>query len=270
MFQNKTSFYEKNAKNKIILDSLLFAILLILFSIFLYNGTEELGYNWQWFRVPDFIFSFKDNTFIPGPLLQGLGVTLKISALSFILTFIIGLGTAVLRLSNSFVGNITARIYLETIRNTPLLIQLFFIYFVISPILDINGFWSAVIALSLFEGAYASEIFRSGITSIDKGQWEAAFSLGGNKSFAYINVILPQAIPRIAPPLAGQAISLVKDSALVSTVAIYDLTMQGQSIISETFMTFEIWFTVAAIYLFITLLLSWTLDNMARKFKSRW
>nr|WP_245549598.1 amino acid ABC transporter permease [Maridesulfovibrio hydrothermalis] len=238
--------------------------------MFLYKGTTELGYNWQWFRIPDFIYTYTDGRFNPGPLLLGLGVTLKISGISFVLTFIIGLGTAILRLSNSFVGNALARIYLETIRNTPLLIQLFFIYFVIAPILDISGFWSAVIALSFFEGAYASEIFRAGITSIDKGQWEAAYSLGGSKKFGYLNVILPQAIPRIAPPLAGQAISLVKDSALVSTVAIYDLTMQGQSIISETFMTFEIWFTVAAIYLCITLLMSWTLDNLALRFKSRW
>ncbi|WP_342626822.1 amino acid ABC transporter permease [Maridesulfovibrio salexigens] len=202
--------------------------------------------------------------------MEGLGVTLEITGLSFVLTFIIGLGTAIMRLSGSFTAKAIARIYLEIIRNTPLLIQLFFIYFVAAPIIGINGFWASVIALSLFEGAYASEIFRAGITSIDRGQWEAAFSLGGDKKFAYINVILPQAVPRIAPPLAGQAIALVKDSALVSTVAIYDLTMQGQSIISETFLTFEIWFIVAAVYLSITLLLSWVLDKTARKFKSEW
>ncbi|WP_321403801.1 amino acid ABC transporter permease [Maridesulfovibrio sp.] len=259
------------ADNKIFLiDFLLFYLLVSCFCYFLYKGTETLGYNWQWFRVPGFIFSINDGQFIPGPLLQGLWVTLKITGLSFILTFAIGLGTAIMRLSSSFTARSLARIYLEIIRNTPLLIQLFFIYFVIAPIIGIDGFWASVIALSMFEGAYASEIFRAGITSIDRGQWEAAFSLGGDKRFAYYNVILPQAVPRIAPPLAGQAIALVKDSALVSTVAIYDLTMQGQSIISETFLTFEIWFTVAAIYLSITLLLSWTLDNAARKFKSAW
>ncbi|MBI9111454.1 amino acid ABC transporter permease [Maridesulfovibrio ferrireducens] len=251
-------------------DLFLFILLLAVGSFFLYQGTEKLGYNWQWFRIPDFIFTYSNHEFISGPLLKGLLVTLKITGLGFVLTFIIGLGTAILRLSDSFVGNSIARLYLEIVRNTPLLIQLFFIYFVVSPILNISGFWSAVIALSLFEGAYASEIFRSGITSIDKGQWEAAFSLGGNTKFAYMNVILPQAIPRIAPPLAGQAIALVKDSALVSTVAIYDLTMQGQSIISETFLTFEIWFTVAAAYLVVTLLLSWTLDRLAESFKSAW
>ncbi|MFW5498644.1 MULTISPECIES: amino acid ABC transporter permease [unclassified Maridesulfovibrio] len=260
----------KADNKKILFDSLLFCIISTFLCYLLYKGTESLGYNWQWFRVPGFFFSLNEGEFIPGPLLEGLGVTLEITGLSFVLTFIIGLGTAIMRLSGSFTAKAIARIYLEIIRNTPLLIQLFFIYFVAAPIIGINGFWASVIALSLFEGAYASEIFRAGITSIDRGQWEAAFSLGGDKKFAYINVILPQAVPRIAPPLAGQAIALVKDSALVSTVAIYDLTMQGQSIISETFLTFEIWFTVAAIYLSITLLLSWVLDKTARKFKSEW
>ncbi|WP_320169658.1 amino acid ABC transporter permease [Maridesulfovibrio sp.] len=270
MFHGGPPFPEKGKKTLFILDSLLFAILLCALGLFLYNGTQKLGYNWQWFRVPEFIISVTDEGVRPGLLLKGLGVTLQITAASFVLTFIIGLGTALLRLSGSFAGRIIARAYLESIRNTPLLIQLFFIYFVIAPALEMDGFWTAVISLSLFEGAYSSEIFRAGITSIDRGQWEAAYSLGGDRKFAYVNIILPQALARIAPPLAGQAISLVKDSALVSTIAIYDLTMQGQSIISDTFMTFEIWFTVAAIYLCITLLLSWSLDKAASKFKSRW
>lgn len=270
MPQNNSSFTRNKNRPRFVLDTAIFISLLILFGLFLYEGTENLGYNWQWFRIPEFIINISEEGISAGLLMKGLGVTLEISGISFILTFVIGLGTAMLRLSGSFVGNALARAYLELIRNTPLLIQLFFIYFVIAPIFGISGFWAAVIALSMFEGAYASEIFRAGILSINQGQWEAAFSLGGNRKFAYLNVILPQAIPRIAPPLAGQAISLVKDSALVSTVAIYDLTMQGQSIISETFMTFEIWFTVAAIYLCITLLLSWALDKMAMKFKSRW
>ena len=270
MFDSDGQQLKADNKKRFLFDSLLFSIIVSCFCYLLYKGTESLGYNWQWFRVPGFLFSFNEGEFIPGPLLEGLKVTLEITGLSFVLTFVIGLGTAIMRLSGSFTAKALARIYLEIIRNTPLLIQLFFIYFVVAPIVGIDGFWASVIALSLFEGAYASEIFRAGITSIDRGQWEAAFSLGGDKKFAYVNVILPQAVPRITPPLAGQAIALVKDSALVSTVAIYDLTMQGQSIISETFLTFEIWFTVAAIYLSITLLLSWLLDNAARKFKSEW
>ena len=145
---------------------------------------------------------------------------------------------------------------MESIRNTPLLIQLFLIYFVLSPILNMSPFFSAVLALSLFEGAYAAEIIRGGILAVAKGQWESAYSLGLGIVDTYRRIILPQAFRTIAPPLASQGISLIKDSALVSTIAIYDLTMQGQAIVSETFLTFEIWFTVAAIYLIFTVSLS--------------
>jgi len=192
-------------------------------------------------------------------------VTLEISALSLLCTLALGLTTALFRLSASFTARALARSYLELIRNTPLLIQIFFVYFVLSPVLDIGAFASAVLALSLFEGAYAAEILRAGIVSLHRGQWEAAHSLGLNDVDTYRYVILPQAVRRVLPPLTGQAISLVKDSALVSTIAIYDLTMQGQAIVAETFLAFEIWFTVAAIYLVLTLGLSLAVRAMGRK-----
>ncbi len=228
------------------------------------RGTERLGYNWQWYRVPRYLFSFENGNFIPGPLINGLMVTFQITGISLPLAFAFGLITAFFRLSESFLAKILARIYLELIRNTPLLIQLFFIYFVLSPILNISRFASAVLALSLFEGAYASEIFRAGIISIHTGQWETARSLGFNTFQTYQHVILPQAIRRILPPLTSQGISLIKDSALVSTIAIYDLTMQGQAIIAETYLTFELWFTIAAIYLFITATLSISISIMEK------
>ena len=216
------------------------------------HGADSLGYNWQWYRVPRYLYSFNDGMFRAGPLLDGLLVTIQISAVSLVCAFILGLGTALLRLSGSVVGSLLARGYLELIRNTPLLIQIFFIYFVLSPILDISRFTSAVLALSLFEGAYASEIFRAGVRSVPRGQWEAAYCLGLSSRDMYRKVILPLALRQILPPLTSQGISLIKDSALVSTIAIYDLTMQGQAIVAESFLTFEIWFTVAAIYLVIT------------------
>ena len=231
------------------------------------RGTGELGYHWHWYRIPRYLFTYQAGSFIPGPLLQGLKVTLHITGISLVLSFVIGLFTALLRLSPSFMGRILARGYLEVIRNTPLLVQIFLIYFVLGPILGMERFTSAILALSLFEGAYASEIFRSGIVSIEKGQWEAAYSLGLNTVQSYRTVILPQAVRRILPPLTGQAVSLVKDSALVSTIAIYDLTMRGQAIVSETYLTFEIWFTVAGLYLFITVLLSMTVRAMEKRFR---
>ena len=130
-----------------------------------------------------------------------------------------------------------------------------------------NAFFSALLALSLFEGAYASEIIRSGIISIPKGQWEAAYSLGLSSHRTYRHVILPQTLRQILPPLSSQAISLIKDSALVSTIAIYDLTMRAQAIVAETFLTFEIWFTVAGIYLVINLFISFLVHLMERKIK---
>ena len=145
---------------------------------FLARGSDRLGYHWHWYRIPAFLFAFEDGRFVPGPLFRGLGVTLEITAVSLVLATCFGLVTAFFRLSASYLARALARGYLELIRNTPLLVQLFFTYFVVAPVLGLDRFFSAILALSLFEGAYASEIFRAGIISIHKGQWEAAFSLG--------------------------------------------------------------------------------------------
>ncbi len=234
---------------------------------FLVRATEALGYHWQWFRVPRYILAITEAGITAGPLLRGLGVTFQITLISIALAFGLGLTTALLRLSGAPLGRMTARAYLELVRNTPLLVQLFFIYFVLSPVLDISAFTSAVLALSLFEGAYASEIFRAGILSIHRSQWEAAYSLGLGTWRTYRLVILPQALRHILPPLTSQAVSLVKDSALVSTIAIYDLTMQGQAIVAETFLVFEVWFTVAAVYLVITFALSAAVAAFERRIR---
>ena len=237
------------------------AFLLFLIS----ESTANLSYNWQWYRVRRYLFTFNESGFHSGPLLKGLYVTFKISSLSLLLTLVFGLVTAVFRLSESVTARLTARVYLEAVRNTPLLIQLFFIYFVISPIFNISAFLSAVIALSLFEGAYASEIIRAGILAVPRGQVEAAESLGLGKASVYYRIIFPQAFRQVLPILISQVISLVKDSSLVSTIAIYDLTMRGQEIVADTFLTFEIWFTVAAVYLVITTALSEAVSLLEKK-----
>lgn len=239
-----------------LLQSVLFAALLFGACWGLVQGAENLGYNWQWSRVPRYLATVEGDGWQAGPLLHGLRLTLQITAVSLGCSFLIGLVTALMRLSQSCMARFIAKIYLEAIRNTPLLIQIFILYFVFAPILDLTRFTSAVLALSLFEGAYASEIIRAGILAIPIGQSEASASLGLNRYQNYRYVVLPQALRNMLPPLTSQGISLVKDSALVSTIAIYDLTMQGQQIIAETFLTFEIWFTVAAIYLAVTLFLS--------------
>ncbi len=231
-------------------------------------GAERLGYHWQWYRVPRTLVYAVDGQWRQGPLLQGLALTLQLTGVAFILAFLFGLAAAMLRLSRSLVGRALARIYLETVRNTPLLVQIFFIYFVLSPVVGLERFAAAVLALSLFEGAYASEIIRSGIVSLPRGQWEAAWSLGLSPWQTYRHVILPQALRRVLPPLTGIAVNLVKDSALVSTISIAELTMRGQVLISETFLTFEIWFTVAAMYLCLTLVLSGGAQLLERKLRA--
>jgi len=238
-------------------ESLKYLLFLGILAALLSLSIGKMEYNWQWYRVWKYLISRSSNgNLIFGSLLSGLAVTLKISAISLLFAFIIGVITALFRLSTSFAARLLSRVYLELIRNTPLLIQLFVIYFVISPVFDISPFTSAVLALSLFEGAYASEIIRGGINSIPRGQWESAYSLGFSTLDTYRYIIIPQTMRQILPPLASQAVSLIKDSALVSTIAIYDLTMAGQAIISETFLTFEIWLTVAAIYLIMTVSIS--------------
>jgi len=231
------------------------------------QGADNIGYNWQWYRIPRYLYTITESGFSPGPLLKGLGITLQISAVSLVFALIIGLLTALFRLSNSFVARGLALFYLETNRNTPLLIQIFFIYFVLGPALGLERMVSAVLALSLFEGAYASEIFRSGILSVPTGQIEAAKSIGLSTANIYRHIIIPQAIRTILPPLTSQAISLIKDSALVSTIAIYDLTMHAQALIAETYLTFEIWFTVAIMYLTITLFLSILVGILEKRLK---
>ncbi|OAN11458.1 polar amino acid ABC transporter permease [Photobacterium jeanii] len=220
------------------------------------SGAEAMNYRWQWYRISQYLWFVEDGEWFPAELLEGLIVTLQISAVSLVFTLLIGLTTALLRLSNSIVGRGLGRGYIELIRNTPLLVQIYLLYFVFGPVLGLERFTTAVLALSLFQGAYTAEIFRAGLTSIARGQFEASQSLGLSTQDSYRFVILPQVIRRILPPLTNEAVSLVKNSSIVSVMAIFDLTTEGRNIVADTAMPFEVWFTVAGIYLCITLLLS--------------
>ncbi len=226
---------------------------------------KGVSYHWQWYRVWPYLFSVENGRLCSGLLIKGLAVTLKISGAGLFLALFTGVATAFARLSSYPVLRFFALSYVESIRNTPLLIQIFFMYFVIAPVMGLSAFASAVIALGLFEGAYSSEIIRSGITNVPKGQIEAAKSLGLSGKHIYIRIILPQMLPQIMPMLAGQLVSLIKDSALVSTISIYDLTMQGQQIVSRTFLTFEIWLVVALCYFFVNAGLSFLIRQLERR-----
>ncbi|MDA0261498.1 MAG: ABC transporter permease subunit [Proteobacteria bacterium] len=142
------------------------------------TGANAFNYNWQWYRIPKLIYEVVEGKFIWGPLMDGLFVTFEITAWSLPLAVVIGLTTALLRRSNSIAGRTLATGYLELIRNTPILVQVYIFYFVFSPMLGLGGFWACVLALSFHEGSFTAEIFRAGIESVHKGQWEASDSLG--------------------------------------------------------------------------------------------
>lgn len=220
------------------------------------SGAMRMGYAWQWYRVPDYILEVSGGELIWGPLGRGLLVTLELTGWSILITLAIGLAAALLRLSDSFSGRLLAKAYLEAVRSTPLLIQIYLFYFVLGPILGLDRFWVGVLALSVFEGAFAGEVIRAGILSVRRGQWEAGASLGLTRVELYRSVILPQAVPLMLPPLTGIVISLIRNSAIVSVIAVFDLTTEARNIIAETFLSFEIWITVAAIYLAFTVTLS--------------
>ncbi len=220
------------------------------------SGAMRMGYNWQWYRIPAYIAEISDGELIWGPLARGLLVTLELTGWSVLLTLAIGLTAALLRLSDSFSGRLLAKSYLEAVRSTPLLIQIYLFYFVLGPILGLDRFWVGVLALSVFEGAFAGEVIRAGILSVRRGQWEAGASIGLTRIQLYRSVVLPQAIPLMLPPLTGIVISLIRNSAIVSVIAVFDLTTEARNIIAETFLSFEIWITVAAIYLAFTVVLS--------------
>ena len=124
------------------------------------------------------------------------------------------------------------------------------------------AFLSAIITLAIFEGAYITEIIRAGIESVDKGQWEASYALGMNRYRQFRYIILPQATQRVLLPLAGQFISTIKDSAIVSVISIQELTFQGMELMSATYLTFEVWITITLMYLLLSLSLSLLIGRM--------
>ncbi len=191
-----------------------------------------------------------------GPLIKGLWTTMWISGAASVLALFLGLVTGLARVSNNYTANGLGAIYIEIIRGTPLLVQIFIAYFFIGTVFDLNRNAAGIGALGLFAGAYVAEIVRAGIQAIPKGQMEAARSLGMSMPQAMVDIILPQAFKKILPPLSGTFISLIKDSSLVSVIAITDLTKSGREIITSTFATFEIWLVVAAMYLIVTSVLS--------------
>ncbi len=211
----------------------------------------------------------------PGLLVIGLWITLKLSIIATIAGIIIGIIGGIARLSANPALKWTTIVYVEIIRGSPLMVQILIWYFVfgtvINDLLAANGlgrlpaFWYGVASLACFAGAYVTEIVRAGIQSIHRGQTEAARSLGMSYAQSMRHIILPQALRRILPPLAGQFISLIKDSSLLGIIAIRELTKAAREVVSASLQPFEVYILAAILYLVLTFSLSMAVQKLEKR-----
>lgn len=204
-------------------------------------------------------------------LLEGLKITLYIFVVAIILGFIIGLIMALMRLSPWKILNWIAKIFIDAIRGTPILVQLFFIYFGLNSLefISLDRDTAGIITVAINAGAYFAEIIRAGIQSMDKGQTEAARSLGLTNTQSMRHIILPQAFRRMLPTFTNQAIISLKDTSLLSVIGIADLTQKGQVVIARTFEAISIWLVVGVMYFIVIYLLSLLSSFLERRFELR-
>lgn len=201
-------------------------------------------------------------------LMSGLGLTIQLTVIAVSIGTVIGLIASLFRLSKVKPVGWLAKAYVDFFRGTPLLVQILLIHTGLPPLLGIPPIprmVSGIIALSLNSGAYIAEIFRAGILSIDRGQMEAARSLGMTYGQAMVNVILPQAFKRSVPPLGNEFIAMLKDSSLVSIISVQELMMTGKIIVGRSYRPFETWIVVALFYLAMTMTISQFVGYLERR-----
>jgi polar amino acid transport system permease protein len=217
---------------------------------------STIGYHWDWHSVWVYRALF----------VQGWLRTLLLSAISLVASCLIGSLLTLLRRSPFLLFRYLSRICVEAIRGTPLLVQLLIFYYVVAQSFHIeNRYLVGVLTLSVFSGAYISEVIRAGIESIAASQLDAARSIGLTTAQTYRYVILPQAIRQILPPLAGQFASLIKDSSLLSIIGIGELTLSAQNVSSYTYSNFESYIPLALGYLILTLPISLFTQSLERR-----
>ncbi|OIQ48843.1 Glutamine transport system permease protein GlnP [Pseudodesulfovibrio hydrargyri] len=270
-----------------LLDAAILAALAGAFGYIVLKAATGLNYHWNWEVLPQFLARFdeRSGSWVPGLLTKGLFTTVRLSVWSGILAVILGIFIGLFRVSPSLFKRQVGAVYVGLIRNTPPLVLIFVFYFFIGDqIMSLLGvdhfiyglsdgtrealswffgpmnrfprFLSALITLALFEAAYIAEIVRAGIDSVEPGQWEASASTGMTRFQTLLYVVLPQALQRMLPALAGQFISIIKDSAIVSVISIEELTFQAQQLMTTTYRSFEIWILVLAMYFALTFLCS--------------
>ncbi|WP_417601775.1 amino acid ABC transporter permease [Pararhodobacter oceanensis] len=263
-------------------DMLVFGAVLGLVAFTLYRINGVLVYNWEWSRVLGYVLRYDDETgqFVANLLLHGLATTLRLAVWATILASIVGVVMGFWRTCDNLTLRILSRSYVELIRNLPPLVFIFIFFFFISsqvfpalgvddidpnhPLVDnpvfrllfgdprlLSNFLAGMLCLALFEGAYITEIVRAGIQSIARGQWEAGRGIGLSRFNVLRDVILPQALRKILPPLAGQFITLIKNSAIVSLISIQELAFMATEVAATTTKVFETWILVGGIYFVI-------------------
>jgi polar amino acid transport system permease protein len=275
---------------------LLITLLLIAAGFAVYRITLRLNYSWNWGVIPQFLFRYdpEEGRWFANYLVQGLLTTIRLSLWASLLAVPIGLLLSLARTGRLLYWRLLSRSTIELLRNLPPLVIIFLFYFFLAdqliPLLQLDetasaakpftqallaflfappgqiaAFLSGMITLAVFESAYVAEIFRAGIESVGRGQWEAAQALGLTRRQCLRHVVLPQAISRVLPPLAGQMISLIKDSAIVSVISIQELTYQGTQLMASTYLTIEVWLTVAGLYFLLTFPCSWGVGLLERR-----
>lgn len=227
----------------------------------------------EYISIGDTLTSHKE--WKPGLLVIGLWITLKISVMATIFGVIIGIISGLMRISDNPALRWTSIVYVELIRGSPLMVQILIWYFVLGTLINdllyaygfgqIPATWYGIASLACFAGAYVSEIVRAGIQSIHRGQTEAARSLGMSYAQSMRYIILPQALRRILPPLAGQFISLIKDSSLLGIIAIRELTKAAREAVTATLQPFEVYILLGLLYLVLTFTLSMYVQHLERR-----
>ena len=281
------------------LDVVVTALILLLAGYVVYRLTMKLNYKWNWSIIPQYLFFFDETEgrWKANVLMQGLFTTIRLTVWSTLLATVFGFVAGILRTTPRLFNRLLGRSYVELIRNVPPLVLIFIFYFFVSdqimPMLGVEefirsrgpqaqkilaflcaspdlftAFLSGMFTIAVFQGAYITEIVRAGIQSIDRGQWEASYVLGLSWRQQMTDIIMPQALKRVLPPLANEFINTLKYSAIVSVISFQELTFQAMQVMAATYVTIEIWLTVTVIYLVMCMALSfavqWLEQHMAR------
>jgi polar amino acid transport system permease protein len=261
-----------------------------------YRLTMKLNYKWKWSIIPQYLFFFDEveGRWRANVLMQGFFTTLRLTFWSTLLAMIFGFISGILRTTPRLFNRLLGRTYVELIRNVPPLVLIFIFYFFVSdqiiPLLGVDefirsaspgtqkvlgflfaspdlftAFLSGMFTVAIFQGAYITEIVRAGVQSLGKGQWEASYALGLTYRQQMLDIILPQALKRVLPPLANEFINTLKYSAIVSVISIQELTFQAMQVMAATHVTIEVWLTVTAIYLVMCMMLSFGVQWLERR-----